>query len=126
MKKPKKRRLKGITYTESSGNVLADLGVSNPEETLAKAKILSKICEIIKKKKLVQARVAKILKISQPKVSLLLRGYLSDFSLERLLRFLNDLGQDVYISIVPSSSHSGHGCTRVGDTSKSSIVALGR
>lgn len=28
-------------------------------------------------------------------------GYLTDFSLERLLRFLNDLGQDVYISIVP-------------------------
>lgn len=127
MKKLKKKRLKNIQYTESSGNVFADLGVPNPEEALAKAKIVSKIYEIIKKKKLIQAKVAKILKISQPKVSLLLRGYLADFSLERLLRFLNDLGQDVYISIVPSSSHSGHGCTRIGNSSSTArIAALGK
>lgn len=127
MKRPKKRCLKGIKYTESSGNVFADLDVSNPEEMLAKAKVLSKICDIIKKRKLIQAKVAKILKISQPKVSLLLRGYLTDFSLERLLRFLNDLGQDVYISIVPSSSHSGHGCTKIGDSPfKAQIAALGK
>jgi predicted XRE-type DNA-binding protein len=127
MKKSKKKRLKNIEYTESSGNVFADLGVPNPEEALAKAKIVSKIHDIIKKKKLIQAKVAKILKISQPKVSLLLRGYLTDFSLERLLRFLNDLGQDVYIAIKPSSSHSGHGCTRIGDSfSHTRIAALGK
>lgn len=84
-----------------------------------------KIHEIIKKKKLTQAKAAKILKISQPKISLLLRGYLTDFSLERLLRFLNDLGQNVYISITPASR--GHGSTWVGDTpSKASIAALAR
>jgi predicted XRE-type DNA-binding protein len=84
-----------------------------------------KIYEAIKAKKLTQAKVAKILKISQPKVSLFLRGYLTDFSLERLLRFLNDLGQDVYISVVPSP-HS-HGNTWVGDSSsRASIAALGR
>jgi transcriptional regulator with XRE-family HTH domain len=74
-----------------------------------------KIDALIKKKKLTQAKAAKLLKISQPKISLLLRGYLTDFSLERLLRFLNDLGQDVYISIVPSS-HRGHGNTMIGDS----------
>ena len=64
---------------------------------------------------------AKILKISQPKISLLLRGYLDDFSLERLLRFLNDLGQDVYISIV--ASHSGHGSTMIGDSPSTARIA---
>ena len=84
-----------------------------------------KINNVIKKKKLTQAKMAKILKISQPKVSLLLRGYLTDFSLERLLRFLNDLGQNVYISITPASH--GHGSTWVGDSpSKATIAALGR
>jgi len=48
------------------------------------------------------------------KVSLLLRGYLKSFSLERLSRFLNDLGQDIYIKITPSSHH-GHGSTTIGD-----------
>ena len=94
--KPSTKRIGDIDYTESSGNVFHDLGLSNPEEALAKSEIASKIHDIIKEKKLTQAKAAKNLEISQPKVALLLRRYLTDFSLERLLRFLNDLGQDVY------------------------------
>lgn len=123
--KPKKRRLKNIEYRESSGNVFADLDIPNPDEALAKAQVAMKIHDTIKKKKLTQVKAAKILKISQPKISLLLRGYLTDFSLERLLRFLNDLGQNVYISIVPCSR--GHGNTWIGDSmAKANLVALGR
>jgi predicted XRE-type DNA-binding protein len=111
---------------DSSGNVFADLKVSNPEEALAKAEVAGKIHKVIKKKKLTQTKVAKVLKISQSKVSLLLRGYLTNFSLERLFRFLNDLGQDVYICITPSS-HSSHGHTRIGDSpSRSRIAALSK
>ncbi|MEN9654439.1 MAG: hypothetical protein RL235_551 [Chlamydiota bacterium] len=125
MKKLKSKRLGGIRYTEGSDNVFADLGIENPNEALAKSEIVVKIQAIIKKKRLTQAKAAKILKISQPKISLLLRGYLEDFSLERLLRFLNDLGQDVYISIV--ASHSGHGSTMIGDSpSNARIAALGK
>jgi predicted XRE-type DNA-binding protein len=125
-KKLKKKRLGNIEYTEGSGNVFADLGIPNPEEALAKSKIVMKIDALIKKKKLTQAQAAKLLKISQPKVSLLLRGYLTDFSLERLLRFLNDLGQDVVISIMPSS-HRGQGSTMIGDSpSNATIAALAK
>lgn len=121
----KKKRLGDIEYVESSDNIFADLDIPEPEEAMAKAKIAMKIYETIKAKKLTQAKAAKILKITQPKVSLLLRGYLTDFSLERLLRFLNDLGQDVYISVVPSSHR--HGNTWVGDSfTHASIAALGR
>ncbi|HEX4840001.1 MAG TPA: helix-turn-helix transcriptional regulator [Rhabdochlamydiaceae bacterium] len=111
---------------ESSGNIFADLGLANPEEALAKAQLAIEISKIIKKRKLTQVRVAKILKIAQPKVSLLLRGYLKSFSLERLLRFLNALGQDIRITITPSSHH-GHGSTMIGDSrSTARIAALGR
>ena len=121
----KKKCLDDIEYVEGSDNVFADLGIPEPEEAMAKAQITMKIYETIKAKKLTQAQTAKILKISQPKVSLLLRGHLTDFSLERLLRFLNDLGQDVYISIVPCAR--GHGNTWVGDSpSHANIAALGR
>lgn len=124
--KLRKKQTGTIEYTESSGNVFADLGLPHPEEALAKAEIASKIQDIITERKLTQAQAAKILEISQPKVSLLLRGFLTNFSLERLLRFLNDLGQDVYISVVPSS-HKGHGSTRIGDSPSSAcIAALGR
>jgi predicted XRE-type DNA-binding protein len=121
----KKKHLGNIEYVEGSDNIFADLGISEPEEVMAKAKIALKIYETVKAKKLTQAKAAKILKISQPKVSLLLRGHLTDFSLERLLRFLNDLGQDVYISIVPCTN--GHGSTWVGDSfSNANIAALAR
>jgi predicted XRE-type DNA-binding protein len=111
---------------DSSGNVFADLKIANPEEALAKAKIASKIHRVIEKKKLTRTKVAKVLKISQSKVSLLLRGYLTNFSLERLFRFLNDLGQDVYICVT-SSSRSSHGHTRVGDSpSRARIAALSK
>lgn len=32
----KKKTINGIEYEEGSGNVFADLGLSNPEEALAK------------------------------------------------------------------------------------------
>lgn len=103
---------------DSSGNVFADLNIPNPEETLAKAQVAAQIHKIVKKKKLTQAQVARILKIKQPKVSLLLRGYLKDFSLERLFRFLNNLGQDVNISITPSKK------SKIGHTSVSNSKSI--
>ena len=113
-KSPKKKQLNKIEYREGSENIFAHIGIPNPEVALAKAKIAMKIHDIIKNKKLTQVKAAKILKIRQPKVSLLLRGYLKKFSLERLLRFLNDLGQNVYITIMPDSR--GHGNTWFGDS----------
>lgn len=96
-----------IEYEESSGNVFADLGLPNPEEALAKAEVARQIGKIIRRKRLNQTQAAKILQIDQPKVSLLLHGYLTGFSLERLLRFLNALGQDVNIAISPAKSKQG-------------------
>lgn len=122
MKKKEKPKVRS-----SSGNVFADLNIPNPEAALAKAEVASQIHIIVKRRKLTQAKVAKLLNITQSKVSLLLRGYLANFSLERLFRFLNDLGQDVYINIVPSA-HRGQGFTRIGVAmpSKSRMVALSK
>jgi predicted XRE-type DNA-binding protein len=39
--------------------------------------------------------------MDQPKISALLRGKLKGFSAERLFRCLNDLGQEVEITIRP-------------------------
>jgi len=88
-----------VKITKSSGNVFKDLGFPNAEEMLAKANLASKINEIIKKRQLTQKEAAKILGIAQPNVSLLSRGILEDFSLERLMKFLSKLNQDVDIVI---------------------------
>ena len=88
-----------IEITESSGNVFADIGVAEPEKYLAKAKLAQKINSIIDKRGLKQKAAAEVLEITQPKVSLLKCGRLEDFSIEKLISFLNKLDRDVEIRV---------------------------
>lgn len=99
-----------IEVYHGSDNVFADLGLPNPEERLAKAALSIQIQEIIKKQRLTQAQAAEILGIDQPKVSALIRGKLSGFSMERLFHFLNALGRDVQITVKakPRSRQQAH------------------
>lgn len=84
---------------EGCGNVFADLGLPNPEERLAKAKLASAIVDVIELRGLTQAQAAELMGIDQPKVSKIVRGRLSEFSTERLLHFLMHLGLDVEILV---------------------------
>lgn len=95
---------KTLKHTVSSGNVYEDLGFNDSEERLAKAKLAFCITEIIERRGLIQNKAAKILGINQPKVSALMSGQLSGFSIERLIKFLNKLDQDVEIVIKPHKS----------------------
>ena len=90
-----------IHVEESSGNVFADLGIPEPEQALAKAKLASRICDIINERQLTQVEAASFLGINQPKVSALMRGKLDGFSCDHLFRFLNAFDQDVEITIKP-------------------------
>lgn len=100
---------KTIDVVEGSGNIFADIGLPNPEERLAKADLAIRIASAIRARRLTQARAARILKIDQPKVSRLLRGRLSGFSMERLMHFLTLLGRDVEIVVktAPRSRRQG-------------------
>jgi predicted XRE-type DNA-binding protein len=107
-------------YVESSGNVFADLGIANPDEMLAKAELAIRIAEILRRRRLTQTQAAAVLGVDQPKVSALIRGRLSGFSIERLLRFLLRLGADVSITIKPRrNSHSRPGVNSTGRKGKS-------
>lgn len=89
----------------SNGNVFDDLGLSEPGDLLAKAELARKISEIITKRHLNQADAAKLLGVDQPKISNIMNGRLSGFSMERLIHFLNLLGREVQI-IVKQKSRS--------------------
>jgi predicted XRE-type DNA-binding protein len=86
-------------HVVSSGNVFADLGLPNPEEALAKAELAHKIAEVMHARRLTQVQTAELLGVDQPKISALVRGQLAGFSLERLMRFLLLLGQDIKITV---------------------------
>lgn len=88
-------------YEIGSGNVFQDIGVPNAEEHLVKAQLVFKIDAIRKERHLKQIEVADLLGIRQPDVSKMLRGEFRQFSVERLLRFLVALNQDVEIVVKP-------------------------
>jgi predicted XRE-type DNA-binding protein len=81
------------------GSVYADLGLKNHEEMETKSNLVIEIGKAIKKRKLTQTQAAKIFSISQPKLSELLSGHFRGYSVERLIHFLNELGQDVDIVV---------------------------
>ncbi|CAN5653533.1 hypothetical protein BH09CHL1_BH09CHL1_34190 [soil metagenome] len=86
---------------ESSGNVYADFGFPDADEMLIKARLALQINTIIESRALNQRQAAIVLGIDQPKVSLLSRGRLRGFSMERLMELLNRLDQDVEIMVHP-------------------------
>src|SRR5580698_6799049 len=98
-KSGKKSNRGRVQIWEGSGNVFADLGLPDAEELLAKANLAHRITCLVTEQKLTQTQAAARLGIDQPKVSALLRGKLDGFSTERLIRFLNALGQDVEIVV---------------------------
>ena len=84
-----------IPATESSGNVFADIGLPEPEEELAKAQLANCVREVIRRQCLTQVAAAARMGIDQPKVSAILNGRLTNFSSDRLMRLLTELGQDI-------------------------------
>ncbi len=89
------------SYEVGSSNVFADIGLPNAEEHLIKAQLVYKIDGFIKERRLKQVEAAKLFGVKQPDVSKMLRGDFRQFSVERLLRFLVALGQDVEIVVKP-------------------------
>ncbi|MGA8538958.1 MAG: helix-turn-helix transcriptional regulator [Terriglobales bacterium] len=89
-----------------NSNVFKDIGVPDAEEHLVKAQLVFKIDAILKDRGLTQVETAELLGVRQPDVSKMLRGEFRQFSVERLLRFLVALDQDVGIVVKPHRDRS--------------------
>jgi predicted XRE-type DNA-binding protein len=88
-------------YATGNRNVFKDLGLPNAEEHFVKAQLVFKIDTLIKERGLKQIGAAVLLGVKQPDVSKMLRGEFRQFSVERLMRFLVALDQDVEIVVRP-------------------------
>ena len=76
-----------VRVTPSTGNVFRDLGFSKEESEhlLVRADLLIQVQKVIMSKRLKQAEAAKRLRITQPRVSDLLRGRIDLFSTDALI-----------------------------------------
>jgi predicted XRE-type DNA-binding protein len=99
-----------IPVYASSGNIFADLGRPDADEALARVRLTQQIAEIIERQGLSQTEAADLMGLDQEKLAALLRGRLSGFSTDRLLRCLMLLGQDVDIVVrdKPSDHPKAH------------------
>ncbi len=90
-----------VKITPSSGNVFRDLGFSEreAEHLVLRADLLIQIQKVVTARHLTQAQLAKLLHVSQPRVSDLLRGRLHLFSLETLIDMLGRLGVQVRLVV---------------------------
>lgn len=83
----------------SSGNVFTDLGFADSGERQTKVRLAMAINGVLDRRGLSQDKAAELLGINQPKVSSLSKYRLEGFSVERLMRLLTSLNQDVEIII---------------------------
>ena len=90
-----------------SGNVFADLGLPDADARLVKAGLVGRIDDIVRARGITQAEAARLLGLSRPHMSRLLRGDFREYALERLFRLLTTLGRDIDIVIRQPRSVGG-------------------
>src|ERR687898_3051927 len=87
--------------TRGTGNVFADLGFPDAAERQAKLRLAYALNQELEARKLSQADAAKVLGLTQPKVSALRHYKLVGFSVERLMNLLTAIDHDIEIVIRP-------------------------
>jgi predicted XRE-type DNA-binding protein len=93
-----------LKVTRSSGNVFRDLGFpeEEAEHLRVRADLLIQIQKSLKARKMKQAEAAKVLGVTQPRISDLNRGRIDLFSVDSLIDMLARLGVRVRLVAVPS------------------------
>jgi predicted XRE-type DNA-binding protein len=112
MKDKRRKSQNGVNrVTDGSRNVFADLGLPNPAQELLKAQLTLQIYSILKASGMKQVEMAKVLRVRQPQVSLLMRNRAGNFSVGRLMEFLTALRRDVEITV--RATRKEHGAVSV-------------
>jgi predicted XRE-type DNA-binding protein len=92
-------------FQPSSGNVFKDLGFSEEEAENLKirADLMIELSKLIEAQNLTQAAAAKLLGVTQPRVSDLTRGKIDRFSVDSLIEMLGHAGARVSVLVTPRS-----------------------
>ena len=98
----------GVEVHRGSGNVFADLGLADAEKLKIKTGLVVEIRKAMRSRGLTQQEAAKLMGITQPKVSDMMRGDFSNLSERKLMDCLTRLGYDIEIKVRPAKSEVGH------------------
>ena len=98
----------GVEVHRGSGNVFADLGLADAEKLKIKTGLVFEIRKAMRSRGLTQQEAAKLIGITQPKVSDMMPGDFSNLSERKLMDCLTRLGYDIEIKVRPAKSEVGH------------------
>jgi predicted XRE-type DNA-binding protein len=95
-----------VRVTASTGNVFRDIGFSQEEaeHLVVRADLLIQLQKLIGSRGLKQAAAARLLRVTQPRISDLLRGRIDLFSTDSLIDMLARLGVGVRLVVKPMRS----------------------
>lgn len=106
---PDQPRTRRTRFASGSDNVFADVGLPDPAQALAKARLAEAVERTIGRRGLTQVEAAALMGMDQPAVSKIVNGRLDGFSQERLMRCLTALGDDVEIVVHQPERYEGEG-----------------
>ena len=98
----------GVEVHRGSGNVFADLGLADAEKLKIKTGLVVEIRKAMRSRGLTQQEAAKLMGITQPKVSDMMRGDFRNLSERKLMDCLTRLGYDIEIKVRPAKFEVGH------------------
>ena len=90
-----------MNHPEESMNVYEQLGFPDAEAMLVKAQLVTHIAEILRQRGWSQQQAAKVLGLTQPKLSKMLRGQFRGISEMKMMDCLLRLGRAVKIVVGP-------------------------
>jgi predicted XRE-type DNA-binding protein/DNA-binding phage protein len=99
-----KRAIDSIEIETSSGNVFADLGLTEADKLKIKSGLVIEITRAVRRLGLTQEEAGRRMGITQPKVSGMMRGDFTNLSERKLMECLNRLGYDIE-SATPSGTN---------------------
>ena len=100
--------VEGVEVHRGSGDVFADLGLVNADRLKIKTGLVIEIRKAMRTRGLTQQEAAKLMGVTQPKVSDMMRGDFTNLSERKLMDCLTRLGYDIEISVRPSKAEVGH------------------
>jgi len=95
-----------MTKAVKAKSAYEELGFADAGEMLVKAKLVVKIAEILRERGWSQQEAARVLGMTQPKLSKMLRGQFRGVSEIKMMDCLVRLGREVKIVVGPQSKRS--------------------
>lgn len=109
---PKKKRPgSDFEIVEGSGNIFRDLGFDGdePAELMLRSILFEQLRLVITNSGMTQGQIAEKLGTNKPKVAQIISGNMSDFSLQRIARYLLMLKYDICLSVRKASPDRNEG-----------------